>query len=66
MVAADKGAEVRALTASLVRKDMLLAQARRDIRLKSLIDSWLWLHGPLTVALLVALGAHIFAAFYYR
>jgi hypothetical protein len=57
MVAADKGAEVRALTASL---------ARRDIRLKSLIDSWLWLHGPLTVALLVALGAHIFAAFYYR
>ncbi|MFT5393017.1 MAG: quinol-cytochrome oxidoreductase complex cytochrome b subunit [Gammaproteobacteria bacterium] len=54
------------MTASLVRKDMLVAQARRDIRLKSSFDSWLWLHMLLTVALLVALDTHIFAVFYYR
>lgn len=49
----------------LERKEAALAQARRHIRLKSLLELWLYVHVPVTIALLAALTAHILSVFLY-
>lgn len=49
----------------LLRKERLVARARRDIRYKAVMDLWLFFHVPLSVALLAALVAHIVAVFFY-
>ncbi|HTW50597.1 MAG TPA: hypothetical protein VME45_01730 [Stellaceae bacterium] len=54
----------RPLFAKLDEKAELVARVRRDIRLKALMDIWLYLHVPLTFALLAALIAHIVSVFY--
>ncbi|HUA55332.1 MAG TPA: hypothetical protein VMB81_24335 [Candidatus Sulfotelmatobacter sp.] len=58
-------AEVRAVLVLLTRKAELLERMRRDIQYKALMDIWLYIHVPLTFALLAALAAHIFAVFFY-
>lgn len=55
----------RALLGLLARKEELLARARRDVRYKSLLDIWLYVHVPLSFALLGALIAHIVAVYFY-
>ena len=47
------------------KKCGLLATVRRDIQLKALMDIWLRVHVPVTIALLVALTVHIISVFYY-
>jgi hypothetical protein len=54
-----------ALVVALQRKQQLLQRARRDIRLKALLDLWLACHVPLSFALLAALIAHIVSVFYF-
>jgi hypothetical protein len=54
----------RLLRAKLDEKSLLVLRLRRDIRLKALMDIWLYLHVPLTFALLAALIAHIVSVFY--
>ena len=54
----------RLLRAKLEEKGSLVVRLRRDIRFKALMDVWLYLHVPLTFALLAALAAHIVAVFY--
>ncbi len=49
----------------LERKDAALAQARRHIRMKTQLEIWLYLHVPMTIALLVALTAHVLSVFIY-
>ena len=49
----------------LERKNALLFRIRRHIRHKSLMGGWLFLHIPLTFALLAALTAHIVSVFFY-
>lgn len=49
----------------LERKDAALAQARRHIRMKTQLEIWLYLHVPMTMALLVALTAHVLSVFIY-
>jgi hypothetical protein len=49
----------------LERKDAALAQARRHIRMKTQLEIWLYVHVPITVALIVALVAHILSVFLY-
>jgi len=49
----------------LARKEELLARARRDVRYKALLDIWLYVHVPLSFALLGALIAHIISVFFY-
>lgn len=56
--------EVKVL--SLLRKRKAqLDQIRRQIRLRSLLEIWLYVHVPVTIALLGALTAHIVSVFYY-
>jgi hypothetical protein len=49
----------------LERKAAMLAQARRHIRYKTLLEIWLYVHVPATFALLAALVAHIVSVFFY-
>ncbi|HWK41190.1 MAG TPA: hypothetical protein VNR60_04600 [Croceibacterium sp.] len=52
--------------AALLRKRQAqLDQIRRHMRLRALLEIWLYIHVPLTVALLAALTAHIVSVFYY-
>lgn len=53
---------VRAL---LGRRQAQLDQIRRQMRLKALLEVWLFIHIPATIALLAALTAHIISVFYY-
>ncbi len=49
----------------LRKRDAQLEQIRRHMRLKALLEVWLYVHIPLTVMLLAALAAHIVSVFYY-
>ena len=49
----------------LSRKEAMLARVRRHLRLKALLEIWLYVHVPLTFALLAALFAHIISVFFY-
>ncbi|MBM3489539.1 MAG: hypothetical protein FJX68_03675 [Alphaproteobacteria bacterium] len=62
----SEGAEhVRRLIALLTRKDELLGRARRDVQIKAMLDIWLYVHVPLTFALIAALVAHVISVFFY-
>lgn len=57
-------AEVKVL--SLLRKRKAqLDQIRRHMRIKALLEIWLYVHVPVTIALIGALTAHIVSVFYY-
>jgi hypothetical protein len=49
----------------LARKQETLAQARRHIRIRTMLEIWLYVHVPVTFALLAALTAHIVSVFFY-
>jgi len=64
--ATDVQAEtMRKLVDSLSRKKALASRVSRDIQLQSLMELWLYIHVPLTFALLAALTAHIIVVFFY-
>lgn len=58
----EPGDKVRAL---LGRRKNQLDQIRRHLRIRALLEVWLYLHIPATIALLAALTAHIVSVFYY-
>lgn len=58
----DRLQQIRLL---LDRKQAALAQARRHIALKAQLEVWLYVHVPVTLALLAALLAHILSVFLY-
>ncbi|WP_439816821.1 hypothetical protein [Zavarzinia sp. CC-PAN008] len=60
----DIAQETKLLTL-LSRKVELLRRARRDIQIKAILDVWLYIHVPITFALLAALVSHILAVFFY-
>jgi hypothetical protein len=53
------------LYALMVRKQELVGRARHAVAVKARLDVWLYVHVPLTVALLAALVAHIVSVFFY-
>ena len=59
------GAPVAQVEKLLIRRKAQLDRLRRQMRLKALLEAWLFIHVPLTVALLAALTAHIISVFYY-
>jgi len=57
-------AQARVL-ALLGKRRSQLEQIRGQLRLRALLEVWLYVHVPLTIALLGALTAHIVSVFYY-
>jgi hypothetical protein len=55
----------RPIRVLLDEKAQLLARTRRDVSYKALMDLWLYVHVPLSFALLAALLAHILSVFFY-
>jgi hypothetical protein len=53
------------IAALMDRKAVTLRQARRHIRILAVLEVWLKVHVPATVALLAALTAHIVSVFFY-
>jgi len=51
--------------ALLQRRAAQLARMRRHMRLKALLEVWLYVHVPATFALIAALTAHVISVFYY-
>jgi len=49
----------------LERKRSALSRMRKHLRLKGLLEVWLYVHVPLTFALIAALFVHIVSVFYY-
>jgi len=49
----------------LDEKAQLLTRARRDVSYKAMMDLWLYIHVPLSFALLAALLAHVLSVFFY-
>jgi hypothetical protein len=49
----------------LERKSAALGRIRKHLRIKALLEVWLYIHVPLTFALIAALGAHILSVFFY-
>jgi len=49
----------------LERRRSSLARIRKHLRLKALLEIWLYVHVPLTFALIAALFVHIVSVFYY-
>ena len=51
--------------ALLERKQAALARIRRHLQIKALLEAWLYVHVPLTFALIAALSAHVVSVFFY-
>lgn len=49
----------------LQRKESTLARLRKHLQIKAMLQVWLYVHVPMTFALLAALSAHIFSVFFY-
>lgn len=65
LVDGDQPALMRDLYAVLVQKQHLVEQARNEIRLNARMRFWLYLHAPLSIALLAALLAHVLSILIY-
>lgn len=61
----EEQAAYRRLRVLLDEKAQLLSRTRRDIRYKAMMDCWLFVHVPLSFALVAALIAHIVSIFFY-
>lgn len=63
----DPGLErLKQLLELLMRRNELAARINRDIQAHARMQAWLYLHVPLTAALLAALAAHIVSVFLYH
>ena len=62
---AETAAKIGELSALTRNKRRLLRQMQEDMRLQAMLEAWLFIHVPLSVALLVALFTHIITVFLY-
>ncbi|MFM7403943.1 MAG: hypothetical protein ACKO1N_07590 [Erythrobacter sp.] len=53
------------VTALLEKRREQLAQIRGALRIRAALEVWLFIHIPLTIALIAALTAHVISVFYY-
>jgi hypothetical protein len=58
----DAEARVHELLSSRAQQ---LSQMRRYLRIKAMLEVWLFIHIPATIALIAALLAHVISVFYY-
>jgi hypothetical protein len=61
----DDARALEGVAALLERKCAALARIRGHLRIKALLEIWLYVHVPMTFALLAALAAHIVSVFFY-
>ncbi len=61
----QQGQKLHELYALILNKQRLVARARRDVRYKAIMDLWLYVHVPVSFALLAALTAHVVSVFFY-
>jgi hypothetical protein len=59
------GDPLEKVDALLERKKAMLARLRQHLRLKAMLEIWLYIHVPATFALIAALTAHIVSVFFY-
>jgi hypothetical protein len=57
-------AETRVI-ALLEKRREQLTQIRGALRIRAMLEIWLFIHIPLTIALIAALSAHVISVFYY-
>jgi hypothetical protein len=62
---AAQAATLEQVLGFLKQKNAVLARIRRHIRLRAALEVWLYVHVPMTFALLAALTAHIVSVFFY-
>lgn len=55
----------RQVLSRLTKKEDLLRRLRRDIKLRCLLQIWLYVHVPFTFATMAALVAHVITVFFY-
>ena len=60
----DRGAREK-VVGLLKQKEAALARLRKHLRIRALLEIWLYVHVPLTFALIAALSAHIISVFFY-
>ncbi len=53
------------VAALLEKRHEQLDQIRGALRIRALLEVWLFIHIPLTIALIAALSAHVISVFYY-
>ena len=58
-------AEVARVVDLLERKTAALGRIRRHLRIRALLEVWLYVHVPLTFATIAALTAHVVSVFFY-
>ncbi|MDO9370916.1 MAG: hypothetical protein Q7T68_20315 [Sphingopyxis sp.] len=62
----ESDAEARAKIVGLLKqKQAALARLRQHLRIRGLLEIWLYVHVPLTFALIAALSAHVISVFFY-
>lgn len=68
MLAASNGGQTEArekVSGLLSQKAAALARLRQHLRIRALLEIWLYVHVPLTFALIAALSAHVISVFFY-
>lgn len=53
------------VTVLLQRKAAALSRIRRHVRIRAMLEIWLYVHIPVTFALIAALTAHVISVFFY-
>ena len=61
----QESAILQELLTMLCRRQALLRKIRKDIQLQSWMQIWLYIHIPLTIALLFSLTIHVVSVFFY-
>jgi hypothetical protein len=61
----EEGAAIARVIDLFERKSAALGRIRRHLRIKALLEVWLYVHVPLTFATIAALIAHVVSVFFY-
>ncbi len=61
----EEAGSVQNLLANFAAKQTLLRRVRRDVQIRAILKAWLYVHVPISFALLAALITHVIVVFYY-
>lgn len=61
----DEAGAVQGLIANFAAKQTLLRRVRRDVQIRAILKFWLYIHVPISFALLAALITHVIVVFFY-